>query len=197
MTDEGYSPLPQASPLPAPPKKEGMSIGCIVALVLGVVGFVVLFLVPARPAILGIGERPLRARSEMQNIVLAVKAYQTEYSRIPALESPPPTKDNTEGYDTSNEQGRGLIEILTGTDDSKNPRQITFYKPPAHKKTVVATPKRMDSWISGAPKGTSSSWTTTVMARLRIPNIPVPPSTHPQASTLPDQIRTTTPGKTM
>lgn len=111
-----------------------MSIGCIVALVLGVVGFVVLFLVPARPAILGIGERPLRARSEMQNIVLAVKAYQTEYSRIPALESPPPTKDNTEGYDTSNEQGRGLIEILTGTDDSKNPRQITFYEPPAHKK---------------------------------------------------------------
>jgi hypothetical protein len=87
----------------------------------------------------------------MQGIVLGVKAYQTEYSWLPALESPPPTKDNTGGYDTSSEQGRGLIEILSGTDDSKNPRQIPFYDPPAAKKGgggYTATGGLLDIWGS-------------------------------------------------
>lgn len=110
-----------------------MSTGCIVALVLGVVCFVLVFIIPPGSARLGIGGRSLKAKAQMQGLVLGVKAYQTEYGRLPALESPPSTKDNTGGYDTASAQGRGLIEILTGTDDSKNPRKIPFYEPPAAK----------------------------------------------------------------
>jgi hypothetical protein len=108
-----------------------MSAGCIVALVLGVVGGAVLLLdfLSARNAR---GLRP--ARAQMQGLVLAVKAYQTEYSRLPALESPPPTEDNGKGYDTGSEKGRGIIKVLTGEDESKNPRKVPFYEPPIARK---------------------------------------------------------------
>lgn len=109
-----------------------MSAGCIVALALAVVGGVA-----ALPVLLSTtGERLARdsrgdrqVRAQMQGLVLAVKAYQTEYSRLPALESPPPTEDNGKGYDTSSEKGRGIIKVLTGEDESKNPRKIPFYEP--------------------------------------------------------------------
>lgn len=113
---------------------EGMSTGCIVALVIGVVGFVILFLVPAGTSRRRIGGRSLQAKAQMQGIGLAVKAYQIEYSRLPAFEDPPPPKDNTQGYDTTREQGRRLVDILTAKDVSKNPRQIPFYEPPPFKK---------------------------------------------------------------
>jgi hypothetical protein len=112
-----------------------MSTGCIVALSLCVV--------VALPVLLSaMGERlarqsrgDLHAKAQMQGLVLAVKAYQTEYSRLPALESPPPTEDNTQGYDTASESGRGIIKVLTGEDESKNPRKIPFYEPPAERKS--------------------------------------------------------------
>jgi hypothetical protein len=85
----------------------------------------------------------------MQSLVLAVTAYQTEYSRLPALESPPPTEDNTQGYDTASESGRGTLKVLTGEDESKNPRKIPFYDPPAGKKSGAGyTPENglVDIW---------------------------------------------------
>ncbi|QIF03174.1 hypothetical protein [Roseimicrobium sp. ORNL1] len=123
-----------------------MSAGCIIALVLGVLGGAVLLsdFLSERNAR---GLRP--ARAQMQGLVLAVKAYQTEYSRLPALDSPPPTEDNTQGYDTTSEKGRGIIKILTGEDESKNPRNVPFFEPPARKKSGAGyTPENglVDTW---------------------------------------------------
>ncbi|QIF03178.1 hypothetical protein [Roseimicrobium sp. ORNL1] len=80
-----------------------------------------------------------------------MKAYQSEYNRLPTLKDPPPTKDNTGGYDTTSEQGRGLIDILLATDVSQNPRQIPFYEPPAGKKGrggYTTTGGLVDIWDS-------------------------------------------------
>lgn len=143
MSDQDSSPLPQAPRSPVSSKNEGISSGCIVegmptggivALVLGVVGFVFLFLVPPKGSPPPGTAHRLQTKAQMQGLVLAVKAYQAEYNRLPSLKDPSPTKDNAEGYDTTNQQGRGLIDILTATDVSKNPRQIPFYEPPPAKK---------------------------------------------------------------
>lgn len=101
--------------------------------VIGIIAILATIAVPAGQAVLR-KARELQAKAQMQGLVLAAKAYQTEYGRLPALESPPPTEDNTEGYDTASEDGRGIIAILIGKDTAKNPRGVPFYEPPAAKK---------------------------------------------------------------
>ncbi|QIF03810.1 prepilin-type N-terminal cleavage/methylation domain-containing protein [Roseimicrobium sp. ORNL1] len=101
--------------------------------VIGIIAILATIAVPAGQAVLR-KARELQAKAQMQGVVLAVKAYQTEYSRLPATESPPPTEDNTEGYDTSSEDGKGIIAVLTGKNTTLNPRTIPFYEPPAAKK---------------------------------------------------------------
>jgi prepilin-type N-terminal cleavage/methylation domain-containing protein len=101
--------------------------------VIGIIAILATIAIPAGQAVLK-KARELQAKAEMQGLVLAVKGYQTEYSRLPATSAPPPTEDNTEGYDTSGEDGKNIIAVLTGRDTTKNPRQIPFYEPPAKKK---------------------------------------------------------------
>ena len=100
--------------------------------VIGIIAILATIAIPAGQAVLK-KARELQAKTQMKGLELAIKAYQTEYSRLPALESPPPAEDNTEGYDTAAEDGRGILAILIGTDTAKNPRSIPFYEPPPSK----------------------------------------------------------------
>lgn len=98
--------------------------------VIGIIAILATIAVPAGQLVLR-KAREAKARAEMMGIVHAVKGYQTEYSRLPSSSSPPPAEDNGEGYDTSAEEGRAILEILIGTTDNpRNSRRIPFYEPP-------------------------------------------------------------------
>jgi hypothetical protein len=135
----------------------GMPAGCIVALALGIIGFV-LFVVALSPYPMAGGwfnrastARKLQTKAQMQGLVLAVKGFYTEYSRLPAVESPPPTHDNSAGYDTTSAEGKKLIEILVGTDTGENPHLIPFFEPPPAKKRgggYTTTGGLVDVWDS-------------------------------------------------
>jgi prepilin-type N-terminal cleavage/methylation domain-containing protein len=101
--------------------------------VIGIIAILATMAVPAGQMVLR-KARELQAKAAMRGIEIAVKGYQTEYNRLPSSESPPPTTDNDEGYDTSAEEGRGIIDILMAVDTTKNPRQIKFYDPPGSNK---------------------------------------------------------------
>jgi type II secretory pathway pseudopilin PulG len=114
-----------------------MSTGCIIGLVVGIVGLVGLVIIAVLVAIaVPAGQkvlekaRILQAKAQMKGFEIAVKGYQTEYNRLPSSQSPPPTTDNSPGYETTDAEGKSMIEILTGTDTKNNPRGIAFYEPP-------------------------------------------------------------------
>lgn len=140
--DQKHLPPPTKVPLvPRTSQKGVIALSFLVLVVISV-------LVPARQSITFICREP-RDKAEMQGLVLAVKAYQTEYRQLPALESPPPTEDNTQGYDTSSESGRGIIKILAGLEELTNPRKIPFYEPPQGRKSGAGyTPENglVDIW---------------------------------------------------
>lgn len=69
--------------------------------------------------------RTLQIKAQMQGLVLATKAYQTEYNRIPEL-------GETDEMKTLEVQGE-ILDILMGKHPGKNPRSIPFYEPPLHK----------------------------------------------------------------
>jgi prepilin-type N-terminal cleavage/methylation domain-containing protein len=100
--------------------------------VIGIIAILATIAVPVGQGVLK-RARNLQASAQMKSLEMAVKGYQTEYNRLPSLESPPPAEDNTEGYDTGAEDGRGIIEILTAADSTKNPRGVSFYEPPVAK----------------------------------------------------------------
>ncbi|RBP48203.1 prepilin-type N-terminal cleavage/methylation domain-containing protein [Roseimicrobium gellanilyticum] len=101
--------------------------------VIGIIAILATIAVPAGQAVLK-KARELQAKAQMKGLEIAIKSYQTEYNRLPSIDSPPPAEDNVDGYDTAAEDGRAIIEILTGADTSKNPRSIGFYEPPPAKK---------------------------------------------------------------
>lgn len=100
--------------------------------VIGIIAILATIAVPVGQNVLK-KARELQAKAAMKSLEMAVKGYQTEYNRLPSLDSPPPAEDNTEGYDTSAEDGRGIIDILMAADTAKNPRGISFYEPPVAK----------------------------------------------------------------
>lgn len=119
-----------------------MSTGCIIGLIIGIVGFLALIVIAVLAAfIVPIGQktlekaRALQAQASMKSLEMAVKGYQTEYNRLPSIQSPPPTADNSPGFDTTGDEGQRLIEILMGTDAQNNPRGIGFYEPPQPNKS--------------------------------------------------------------
>lgn len=98
--------------------------------VIGIIAILATIAVPAGQNVLR-KARETKAKAAMMGIVNAVKGYQTEYNKLPSSDSPPPTEDNDEGYDTSAEDGRAILDILMAVDTTKNPRQIRYYEPPA------------------------------------------------------------------
>lgn len=62
-------------------------------------------------------------RAEIQGLILAVKGYQTEYSKLPELG----TTDESKYVESAGP----LIEALTGQHQHLNPKKIPFYEPPA------------------------------------------------------------------
>src|SRR6187455_3433095 len=66
--------------------------------------------------------RELQAKAVMKGLEIAIKGYKTEYLRLPTAETSPLTEDN-QAYDTSDEQGKNLINVLLSTTVERNPRQ--------------------------------------------------------------------------
>ncbi|MEZ0274416.1 MAG: type II secretion system protein [Roseimicrobium sp.] len=102
--------------------------------VIGIIAILATLAVPAGQMVLK-KAREIQAKAAMKGLEMAVKGYQTEYNRLPATESPPPTSDNDEGYDTAAGEGRAILDILMAVDTAKNPRQIRFYDPPTANKS--------------------------------------------------------------
>src|SRR5688572_7553314 len=78
--------------------------------------------------------RELQAKAVMKGLEIAVKGYKTEYLRLPTAETARQTEDN-QAFDTSDEEGRALINVLLATADyrDRNPRQVRFWEPPPAK----------------------------------------------------------------
>jgi type II secretory pathway pseudopilin PulG len=138
MSDPTPSPIPPPAPVPMPPippVKQGMSTGCIIGLVVGaVVLFCVIIIAVlaslAVPTFARIQARAkaVQAMAQMQSLKLAVIAYQVEYSRLPSA-TEPEEKDEQQVVEAKGV----MIDILTGKDHNKNPRQVPFYEPPPPK----------------------------------------------------------------
>jgi type II secretory pathway pseudopilin PulG len=139
MSDSSYSSPPSPAPVPplVPPQKKGMSTGCIIGLIVGIVGLVALVVIALIMAIAvpfgrGVLEkaRKLQVQAQLKGLEMAIKGYQTEYNRLPSTPSPPPTADNSPGFDTTAAEGKAIIQIITAADTLRNPRGISFYEPP-------------------------------------------------------------------
>ena len=70
-------------------------------------------------------------RSMMKGLEIAIKGYMTEYLRLPSLTNTSPTEDVT--FDTTEAEGKALLEILLATKTERNPRVIRFWEPPPMK----------------------------------------------------------------
>jgi prepilin-type N-terminal cleavage/methylation domain-containing protein len=73
--------------------------------------------------------RELQAKAVMKGLEIAIKGYKTEYLRLPSADATAPTEDNAP-IDTSDEQGKSLINVLLATIPERNPRMIHFWEPP-------------------------------------------------------------------
>jgi len=76
--------------------------------------------------------RELQAKAVMKGLEIAIKGYKTEYLRLPSASDATQTQDN-EPYDTSDETGKDLIDVLLATNTKRNPRQVRFWEPPPSK----------------------------------------------------------------
>jgi prepilin-type N-terminal cleavage/methylation domain-containing protein len=76
--------------------------------------------------------REVQAKTAMASVIIAIKGYKTEYFRLPTTEGAVPTEDN-QAFDTSDEGGRQLLNVLLATDLTKNPRGQKFWEAPPAK----------------------------------------------------------------
>src|SRR3954452_14784167 len=60
--------------------------------------------------------KDLQAKAAMKGLEIAIKGYKTEYLRLPSTENM--TEDN-EAYDTSDETGKALLNVLLATDPTR------------------------------------------------------------------------------
>lgn len=110
--------------MPAVPKK-GLSTGCIVGLVLGIVAVIGIAIIGvlvalAVPAANGVIKKAnlVRTQAALKDIEIAVKNYHVEYSRYP-------------GGEGEIECAGALLQVLMGTNaEGLNVRQIKFMEPP-------------------------------------------------------------------
>lgn len=110
--------------MPPVPKK-GLSTGCIVGLVLGIVavigiaiiGVLVALAVPAANGVIK-KANDVRTQAALKDIEMAVKNYRVEYSRYP-------------GGEGEIDCAGALLQVLLGTNaEGLNVRQIRFMEPP-------------------------------------------------------------------
>lgn len=126
MSEPPDSPPPsEPLPPPAPPPKMGMPTGCTITLVVGLVGVVLVAIAVPIGRMFLLKARALQTRAMMQQLVMATKGYQSEYSHIPDI-------GETDEKKTLEVQGE-ILDILMGKHPGKNPRTIPFYDPPLHK----------------------------------------------------------------
>ena len=103
--------------------------------ILGVVGVVVIAIMAslAIPAFSKVKSKAeaVYAMSTMKQLELATRAYQTEYNRLPLKGSSSPAAGD-QSSDTTDPDGRALLDTLLGKDTVTNPRVIAFVDfPPA------------------------------------------------------------------
>jgi hypothetical protein len=74
----------------------------------------------------------LQDKEVMKGLEIAIKGYKTEYLNLPFIGETPPSEDN-QAYDTSDANGKKLIDVLLARDTKNNTRAITFWEPPPGK----------------------------------------------------------------
>lgn len=108
---------------PTPLKKKGLSTGCIVALVLGLIAFVGLGIVGILAAIaIPTGKvvlqkaRAVQAKAVLTNLLIGVKGYDIEYNHFPV----------SDGESAPLQVHDDWLEALLGNELKLNPRKVRF-----------------------------------------------------------------------
>jgi prepilin-type N-terminal cleavage/methylation domain-containing protein len=73
--------------------------------------------------------RELEAKTAMTSIEAAIQSYKTEYLRMPSLQPGAAAQGNVT-IDTTDEDGRALLNLLLGRDAQRNPKKTRFWTPP-------------------------------------------------------------------
>ena len=117
------SSTPPPPPIPDATKKRGLSTGCIVALVLGLIAIVVLGIVGVLVSIsIPTGKivlqkaRAVQAKADLSNLVTANKGYNIEYNHFPVAD----------GESVPLRAEGDWLEALLGNQLKLNPRKIRF-----------------------------------------------------------------------
>ena len=116
-----------------------MSPGCRTVFIAGfvVASIVALVLILAAVGVFGGGKasdraRALQAKAVMKGLEVAIKSYKTEYMRLPTVPDPEKKQDDSM-RDTSEDQGKFLLDVLMGDNPEHNPRHIRFWEAPPSK----------------------------------------------------------------
>lgn len=141
------NPEPAQPPSLPPQPRKGISTGCIVALVVSIVGIAALTVIAiiaslAIPAFTKAKSKAemVHAKSTIKQLEIATKSYQVEYARLPLREGSSPAGGD-QSSDTTDPDGRALIDTLLGKSTANNPRGITFVAfPPARASGAGYTP---------------------------------------------------------
>lgn len=117
-------------------------------IVIGIIALLAGMAVPAGNMVMK-RARVLQAKAAMSGLVIAIKAYQTEYNRYPMAAGN--TTDMT--IDTSAAEGIALLTALLANDVTNNPRQVKFYDPAPSKGGVngydATAGTLLDPWGNG------------------------------------------------
>ena len=70
--------------------------------------------------------REVQAKTDLQNLVIAIKGYQTEYNRLPTDGTTSPTSDTEISLEEGNTFLKVLMKPKDGATSTSNPRQIGF-----------------------------------------------------------------------
>jgi prepilin-type N-terminal cleavage/methylation domain-containing protein len=72
--------------------------------------------------------RELEAKTTMTSIEAAILSYKTEYLRMPSVQPGAAAQGNVT-IDTTDEDGRALLNLLLGRDAQRNPKATRFWNP--------------------------------------------------------------------
>jgi hypothetical protein len=122
-------PEPRSGPSDPPalnPRNENLK-GCLIGVCIIILGSLV-FLWFCRQTVTDRGYRSVQAKSWAKGLEIGIKSYKTEYLHLPASSEPLPTEDNS-AFDTTEPEGRALLDVLLANSTSQNLRQIHFWEP--------------------------------------------------------------------
>jgi prepilin-type N-terminal cleavage/methylation domain-containing protein len=90
--------------------------------------------------------RELEAKTAMTSIEAAIQSYKMEYLRMPALQ-PDAAAQGSVTIDTTDEDGRALLNLLLGRDAQRNPKESHFWNPPKSSAASYTTESGLkDPW---------------------------------------------------